>query len=87
MSLKQMYESKNMNAMDFVVDEIVKRCEEKILSGSHLPFYISNVDIGYVRQDELSDVLKNEHGIVTSYFPNGVVIHDLIEDGEGNGIK
>ena len=82
MSLKDRYEhvqNRNGKPIDILVGTIVSKCEELITSGTRLPFYINDFDIGYVNRIEFVARLLTKHGIRVSFFPQGVVVIGLEE--------
>lgn len=78
LSLKEMYDELRDERVYRLVFDVVNDIKSSIEAKKTLPFYINNINLAGAEQECLADELKERHGVIVSFHPNGLIVHDLV---------
>ena len=78
MRLKEMYDTAMSATVPVVMQTIVDEIKRKIMNKQALPYYINSIDISNVSRSYLKDIMLQEHGVIMSYHPHGIMVEKLI---------
>ena len=78
MLLKEMYDTAISSTVPVVMQTIVDEIKRKIMNKQALPYYINSIDMSSVSRNYLKDIMLQEHGVIISYHPHGIIVEKLI---------